>query len=328
MSSKTSKQLSLDGAFLIKIEYPQVNYFYSFGTSGFVVYGNEPVQIKWSCTPTKQEIRRTAHFLHTLDPNWSNVNKCISLRAAWYFIDAEHAKASIIHSPSHEDLKHLDLRIKRDLNNDHRRMLLTTEFFKALETKELNSYKRKRKILQSEGMIIPPSPKDGSIPPIPKRRRIMELRKIHNKSKTRTLDAMTMSSSRSLSSMFKNVKQQTIAKVQTQQTTVTETTASPTEDHDDFDEQDLLDSIERRVTMDVFDSDTSEKDGSLSDHSSISDDDNDDDYAYSPRGRRSSKHSSKKSSSSWYDENCDYDSGGIDLGDVGDNEDADDYTNE
>ena len=152
------------GAYIFKIEHPKLNYMYSFGTSGFIAHGTDPVQIKWFCSPSKQEKYRMSHFLHYLDPRIGD-SDCMLLRASWYFIDAERSRATIIHAPSVEEMKHLDARIKKELNHDYKCAIVTSEFFNELERKEQNSVKRKRKSdVSSDAMT-------------PKRRKLLELRK-------------------------------------------------------------------------------------------------------------------------------------------------------
>jgi len=174
-SAKTSKafkeyqsKMEKCGAFIFQIMRPQLSYFYSFGSSGFISYDNDPVQIKWLSTPTKQEKYRMSHFLHYLNPQNGCADNCLLIRASWYFIDADKSQASIIHAPTPEELKHLDTRIKKEMINDCHRMTLVSEFFITLEKKEQNSAARKRKA----------SP---TINGTPKRQRMAEIRKQHEK---------------------------------------------------------------------------------------------------------------------------------------------------
>lgn len=255
MNKHLPKDLDVEGMFIVKIAMPSLNYFFSLGHAGFFAYGNEPVQIKHAPVVCKQEHRRLSRFLHMIDPK----NE-FHLRPAWYFIDAEKANAAMIKCPDADELRRLDAKVKKDINEEFRQELKRRAYFKMLLKKEWDSVIRKRKILSSEGAKLPSIPEDGTLPPEPKRSKLAELRRRYVNGISGRAAAVTRGGIEQRTSMSKIQRQLMPLVRETTATTITTTTttvqrsssADKKRVDEEYDDDDLMESISGEMEASAY----------------------------------------------------------------------------
>lgn len=255
MNKHFPKDLDVEGMFIVKIAMPSLNYFFSLGHAGFFAYSNEPVQIKHAPVVCKQEHRRLSRFLHMIDPK----NE-FHLRPAWYFIDAEKANAAMIKCPDADELRRLDAKVKKDINEEFRQELKRRAYFKMLLKKEWDSVIRKRKILSSEGAKLPPIPEDGTLPPEPKRSKLAELRRRYVNGISGRAAAVTRGGIEQCTSMSKIQRQLMPLVRETTATTITTTTttvqrsssADKKRVDEEYDDDDLMESISGEMEASAY----------------------------------------------------------------------------